>query len=776
MIQSIFNICSRNSRSFAINAIGLSIGFSVLIAIVFFIREELGYNQFHENIDNIFAVFTRDNNAEDGLGWNSSVPAMAEALRTEYPEVKDAALYYSSTLRMLFSYNENKFYEQVQLADPNIFHIFSFRILDGKISGNTHETKIIALSKKFAKKYFGEQNPVGETIQVSKQDVFTVVAVFDDIPSNSSFQFDIWMPIQLLEDIYAKDHLNTWDNLSFENYVLLHDNVDIKKLNSNLLNRIQQSNPESKERSYLYPFKDLYLKAWGHNKKINMMILIALVILIIVSLNFINLQMADALVRIRNFGVKKINGASNYNIIKQLTLEALFYCIIAIIIAGIITQLSSPYLLKLLGKSSVNTPIISINALLMVSFVAIIMSLFSGIIPGIVISKVSPVNAIKNKVREHFSTKKLWMFFTPLQFSIAIGLIICLFTINRQLTYLRNKNLGFNKDQIVYIHLEGDLIDKRELLIERLSKEPSIYSATSTSRSPIGIYWNGRGWEWEGKPKDYDPSITYIETDKNFLETFQMELLEGNFSDSDVPKVVINETFANMISKDESLLGQLLVYPDDNISVNIGGVIKDIHFKPLHQKITPLMIIPQLGYDKMKYIFIKISPLDMDKTLAFIEETVTELNPDFPCEYFFLDNDFAHLYETEKRLRDQMGFFSIMAILIACMGLWGILIFMVKQRTKEIGIRKVNGAKIWEVMALLNRDFVIWVAIAFFIATPIAYYTMNRWLQNFAYRTELSWWIFALAGFMALGIALMTVSFQSWRAARRNPVEALRYE
>ncbi|MCF8358091.1 MAG: ABC transporter permease [Prolixibacteraceae bacterium] len=766
----------KNKRSFAINVIGLSVGFAVLISIIFFIREELNYNQFHENIDDIYCVFTYDQAVKEGLGWNQSVPAMAEALRTEYPEVKDAALVYNGTLRMLFDNEGKKMFEQVQLTDPNLFNIFSFPISNGNIPQNTNETKIIALSREYAEKYFGKQNPVGKSIKINNDDLFTIVAVFDDIPDNSSLNFDVWMPIQLIEELYGEGHLDTWYNLSFQNYVLLSDNVDLEKLNKSLLKRIQQSNPGSREQSYLYPFKNLYLQAWGHKKNVKMMGMIAFVILSLVCLNFINLQSAEAFVRIRNIGVKKISGATNSIIFTQLIFEALFLCTISIFIAIGITLASSSFLFQLLGKPLTGGSMINVYSIIIVLLVAVIISVLSGLIPGLAIKNVSPVNAIRNNIKEQISVKKLRVVFTTLQFAMAIILIICLLTTNKQLSYLRNKNLGFNKDQLVYVHLEGDLTEKRDILREELCRNTSIINATCASRSPIGIYWNGGGWEWEGKEAEFDPQITYIETDDHFQETFEIKMAEGNYFESEIPRVVINETFAHMISPNGSALNKHLLYPEDELKVQVGGIIKDIHFKPLNREITPLMFIPEMGYDEMKYIFIKLAPGNIDNTLKFIEKTVTSLNPGFPYEHFFLDNDFARLYKGEQQLRNQMVFFSVMAIFISCMGLWAMLVFMVKQRTKEIGVRKVNGAKISEVMATLNKDILIWILFAFMAAIPIAWYIMHNWLQNFAYKTALNWWLFALAGVIALGIALLTVSWQSWRAATRNPVEALRYE
>ncbi|MBI9067093.1 MAG: ABC transporter permease [Salinivirgaceae bacterium] len=776
IIKNIFRNSIKVKHSSIINLIGLSLGFTVLFAIIFFIRDELNCNQFHDKIDNLYCVFTKDAYSTNGIGGNESVPALAEALRTEYPEVNDAALVYNGTERMLLSYENIKFYEQVQLSDPNLFNIFSFPIIKGSMPKNPDETRVIALSRKMASKYFGSKEPIGKTISLNNSELFTVAAVFEDIPANSSIRFDIWAPIKLLEGIEGKDHLKTWYNLSFQAYVCLNNNVSLSKLNKKLYSRIQQSNPDSEERAQLYPFKDLYLKAWNHKKGITMMVFIAVIILTLVSINFINLQTSEAFNRIKTFGIKKINGANQRAITSQLFFEALFCCLISLAVAVSIVKLSSEYLFSLMGKSASTTSLISVFSMLFLLGVAFIIAFISGVIPSLAIRSVSPANSLKNKVQEQVSVKNMRVVFTSLQFCLAIVLVICLLLTNKQLSFMRNKNLGFNKDQIVYVHLEGDLIEKRELLRDELEKCPSILSATLASRSPVGIYWNGDGWDWEAKPEDFNPQITFIETDNHFQKTFGIKMAEGNYFNTEAPGVIINKTFAQMIAPKQSALNKILKHDENGIQTSVLGVIEDIHFKPLYREVGALMIIPQMGFDPMKYVFMKIAPSDMQNTLLHIKKTVTMLNPDFPSQYFFLDDDFARLYGGEKQLRNQILFFSIMAIFISCMGLWGILMFMVKQRTKEIGIRKVNGARISDVLAMLNKDFVKWVAIAFVIAIPIAWYVMHKWLENFAYKTTLSWWIFALAGLLALGIALLTVSWQSWRAATRNPVEALRYE
>jgi putative ABC transport system permease protein len=777
LINSILrNSLFRSKHSTVINLIGLSIGFVVLITITFFIREELNYNQFHRHINNIFCVFTRDHNSTNTLGDNESVPALAPALREEYPEVLDAALVYNGDGTMLVSYKEKKHYERIQLAEGNLFHIFSFPVSEGNIPVNTGETKIIALSRKMALKYFNSENPIGKQIKLNNKDLFTVVAIFENIPNNSSIRFDFWVPIKLLEEIKRKDYLKTWYNCSFSTYVLLKNHVLVTEINKKLLGRIQQSKASSTEKAQLYPFRNLYLDAWGHKKGIQMMIFIAIIIIALISINFINLQTAEAFKRIKEFGIKKLNGARNSLVYKELIAEAFVYVSVALFIAIVISYFGSSYLINLLGKETSAYPLISISSLLILIIIAFLIVFLSGIIPGITIQSVSASHSLKEKISEKVGIKKIRHILISLQFCMAIILIICLLVTNKQLNYLQNKNLGFEKEQLLCINLEGELKEKYKLLKKELDQNPSILSTSAASRSPIGIYWNGTGWSWEGKSPDFDPQITYIETDEDFQKTFGMNMEEGNYFKSGRSGVVINKTFAQMISHHGSALNKFLVNSEKNVNTQVMGVINDFNFEPLNECIGPLMLIPPQRLDEMKFLFVRISPDKMSSTLHFIKKTVLGINPDFPYEYHFLDEDFSRLYQREKRLRDQMMFFSIVAILISCMGLWGILIFMVKQRTKEIGIRKVNGARIIEVLTMLNKDFVKWVAIAFVIACPIGWYVMNQWLQSFAYKTELSWLVFASAGMIALIIAMFTVSWQSWRAARKNPVEALRYE
>jgi putative ABC transport system permease protein len=774
-IKALIRNSLRLKQSLIINLVGLSIGFAVIITIAFFVQEEKAYNQFHEHIDDLYCVFTIEPSANNSIGWHESVPALPKALRNESPEVADAALVRNGTENMLIQYGNNKNYEDVQLAEPNLFHMFSFPVILGKIPTETRETHVIALSQSMATKYFGKEDPLGKPVIINNKDKFTVIAVFENMPQNSTINFDFWIPIKIIEETQPGG-LDTWYNLSFKAYALLQPGASFTELNKKLYNRIQQSNPESKDKVRLYPFSKLYLEAWGHQKNIRTMSLIGLIVMLLVCLNFINLQTAEVFKRIKQFGIKKINGASNLRIGIQLFVETFLQTFMALLVGIFISNIGKSYLLNLINKPNADGSLLTSFTISIVLGCVLLISFLSGFIPALTIRAITPTNSLKEKISEKISVKKLRYIFTTAQFTLAIIFVASLMITSKQVNYLQNKDLGFNKEQLLYIRLDGELYNKRDVLQQTLEQNSNIVSTSLATNSPVGIYWNGGGWEWEGKDANFDPQVTYIETDKNFSKTFGIKMAQGDYFESDRPGVVINKTFAQMIAPGENVLGKMLIKEDQGVKVPVTGVIEDINFKPLDRKIGALMFIPELGFENMRYLFVKIGPTNMTKTLNFIEKTVKSLNPDFPYWHHFLDDDFARLYAQERTLRSQMAFFSILAILISCMGLWGIMVFVVKRRIKEIGIRKVNGAKISEILAMLNRDFVKWVAIAFVIATPVAYYAMNKWLENFAYKTSLSWWIFALAGLLALGIALLTVSWQCWRAATRNPVEALRYE
>ncbi len=776
-LKTIFRRSLKNRVVTYINVIGLSAGLIVILMLTNVIRYEKSVNKFHERISDIYCIVTRDQHSgSNSMGWNETVPVLPKTMMEEIPEVEHAALVENGQDYFQFTIGNKIYKEKIQFTSPNLFKVFSFPVLSGKIPLESKEGNIIALSKSLAQKLFGDKDPVGELIKINNNYDFRVVAVFNDIPDNSTIRFDCWGNIEFLRELYhAENYLDTWYNLAFQSYVLLADGASAERVNEKLKGRIIRSNPDSQAESRLYPFSELYTGLYGRNDRIKMVGVIAVIIFILVSINFINLKTVDTFQRIREFGVCKINGAGRGFLFRQLISESGVVLLLSVILALLIAYLSFPVLKNFIGINGEQSGIISTKSIIILLAIVGFIAIVSALIPSLSLRSGSPVNSLKSKVNETMGVSRLRKILTGVQFGLAIGLIICTFFTVKQLNYLKSFNLGFNKEQMVCIDLQGPLQTNYDMLQDELQKNPNILYTTAASRHPIGIYWNGDGLEWDGKPENVDPLVTYIETDEHFCETFDIKMLEGDyFKTRKSGVVVINKTFADIISPGGDALNMKL--SGYGREMEVEGIAEDFHFKPLNRKIGPLMFIKEMGLDNMKYLFARISPSGVSNTLKYIEETVKKLNPEFLYSYRFLDDEFAKLYNGEERLKRQLGLFSLVAIIISIMGLWGVLLFVVQQRVKEIGIRKVNGARVSEILTMLNKDFVKWVVIAFVIATPIAYYAMRKWLENFAYKTSLSWWIFALAGLLALGIALLTVSWQSWRAATRNPVEALRYE
>jgi len=776
-IKTIFRRSLKNKAVTYINLFGLSAGLIVILMLVNVIRYEKGVNKFHDRIDDIYCIVTRDQHTgSNSVGGNETVPALPKIMMEEIPEVEYAALVRNGQGEYQFTIGNKIYKEKIQFASPNLFNVFSFPVISGKIPPDSNEKHVIALSKSMAQKLFGEKDPVGELIQIDNSYDFRVVAVFDDIPDNSTIRFDCWGNIEFLCELYNKEnYLDTWYNLSFQAYVLLSEEALPESVNQKLEGRIIRSNPDSEAESQLYPFSDLYTDLWGRNDSIKMVGVIVAIILILVSINFINLKTVDTFQRIREFGVRKINGAGRGFLIKQLISESGLVILFSLVIAFFIAYFSFPALKNFIQIKGDQSGLVSFSSILILLAIAGFIATVSALIPSLSLRSGSPINSLNLKVSETVGVSRLRKILTGVQFWLATGLIIFTLFIVKQINYLKKFNLGFNKEQMVCIDLEGQLQTNYDLVQDELLKNANILHTTAASRHPIGIYWNGDGLEWDGKPDNVDPLVTFIETDEHFCKTFDVKMVAGDyFKTRQSGVVVVNETFANIISPEGNALNMKL--SGYSLELEIAGIAKDFHFKPLNREIGPLMFIKEMGLDNMKYLFIRISPTDISNTLKYIEETVKKLNPEFTYSYSFLDDEFAKLYDGQERLKRQLSLFSLVAIIISVMGLWGVLLFVVQQRVKEIGIRKVNGAKVYEILSMLNKDFIRWVAIAFIIACPVAWYVINLWLDNFAYKTDLNWWVFALAGLLALGIALLTVSWQSWRAATRNPVEALRYE
>ncbi|MGD0342660.1 MAG: FtsX-like permease family protein, partial [Bacteroidales bacterium] len=676
-------------------------------------------------------------------------------------------------------------------SDPELFDIFSFKTIEGNPKEALDQLNSVVITKSFAKRYFGSEDPLNKEIQIEGQGYLTIMAVIEDIPHQSHIQFDY-----LLSQKYAEENHfcgMEWGDPNFRTYVLLKNNTD-PELAAQAITRVakEKGMPHvkyGKLETLLRPLKDIYLDykvnnrlgETGDYRYLYIFSTIAFLILILACINYVNLTLSLHTKRLKSTSIRKVCGARKATIFWSSFFESGVLVLLAFIIALTILWFLKPsfhsFLDKVLSIHLFNPVIAGF-----VSVLFIVTIILCCVYPSIIFSGSRAIE-LMNKCSERKTgiLKSLVVF----QNIIAVVLIIAALVINKQMQYIRHKKLGFNTDQIAYTYLRGDIYKKIKVIKQTLLENPNISEISLKDCVPykqvngtVSISWKKNGeWQNEGKPDPVSMETTRI--DDHYLDMMDVQFATGrNFSEeiaTDRQNYIVNEEAVRLMGLDNPVGTEFRLYGREGIIV---GVIKDTYFKSLHENINPQVFHLYNDESSESYfsaLFFKING-DINSAIAHVQKVWMQNNPGIPFEFHFLDQDYEKLYEKDNRIAKMINLFCSLAVFIACLGLFGQAVISSENRIKEIGIRKVNGAKINEVMILLNKGIITWISLAFLISVPIAWYAMHRWLQNFAYKTNLSWWIFALAGLLALGIALLTVSWQSWQAATRNPVEALRYE
>jgi predicted permease len=771
------NILRQKGYSF-INVFGLALGMALCILILRWAQYEMSYNTFHEKIESMYLVRFWEQYGSERQQGNGSVPALGPALQTEYPEVVYAARFQNGQRESLLEYGENKLKERIQMADPSVFDMFTFPLVKGVRTKDFSDPYIIVLSEKTATKFFGDEDPIGKIMTLDGQFDMRVVGVMKEIPQNSTIRFDVWVPIQLSRVWIRENYIDTWYNLSFRTYVELADGVSVEVFNEKIKDRIRRSDPETVLEPFLYPFGDEYLKLWGGMDQIRTFGLIALFVLIIACINFMNLTTARSARRAKEVGLRKVVGAQKKQLMRQFFGESILITVFSLFVAVLLAELSLPLFRTLTGQPIQTDYMGDMAFSLGIVGIALLTGVIAGIYPAFFLSAFRPIRVLRTTAMTHTGGGLLRKILVVVQFVLSIILIIGTTVIYNQTRFMKMKDLGFNKDQLVYMRIEGNLKQSHASMKTELLRHPDIRNVAVTSHSPSGIYWNGHDWEWEGRDPNVNPLVTYFFVDEDVLETFQMQLADGRFfsreytsSDRDV---VINEQFAHIMGM-ESPIGKQLSHEDD--IYRVIGVVKDFHYKPVWREIGPIVLFCDVSsHLRPNYLFLRVNSTNLPRTIEHIKNTAQKFNPAFPFEYRFLDEDYERMYRWAERMMNTVRTFAVMAIFISCLGLFGLAAFMAEQRTKEIGVRKVFGASITSVTILLTKEFTKWVLVSCFIAWPVAYWIMGRWLRDFAYKTKIGIGTLTMAAGIALIVAWLTVSYQSIRAARANPVDALKYE
>jgi len=600
----------------------------------------------------------------------------------------------------------------------------------------------------------------------------TVTGVIKDIPDNSSITFDALIPLENIGVYYSRnDYLTSWYNNSFTTFGLLASTEGYEKVASTITRRIQKEIPESTNYLRAYKFKDLYLYEQKHIRNVGILSLVALLVFLATILNFVNLNTARASLQAKETGLRKTFGASRMNIVRLIYSEIAMICLFAFLIAIVLAFAGSPLIGRLIGKEIGFKALFSPVPLIVLSVLYLLTVILAGTYPAFYLSSFTPAQILSSNyqtVRSHGIFRNSLV---VIMFAVSIILLTSTLIISRQTGFLLKMDLGFEKDRLLYVTLKGNLRDQVQVLKQELGQSQGIVSTCIISHLPTMIGNNGEGWSWEGKDPGFKPLVTSWETDEDLLKTFGAEMLEGNFFNKDLQGIIINKSFADIIGWN-SFEGKTL---KNNSQYRILGVIKDIHFNSLSTTTKP-MVISMISNSMTNYLMIKVNSSDIENTIDFISKTCQSIEPSFPVEYAFLSDRYTQMLSSETKLKKSLGIFSVFSIIVLCLGLLGMVIFRTDQKIKEIGIRRCLGGKPFSIIRHLTKSLLFSGIVSVIIAVPLTWYLMDRWLLNYAYRINLNIWVFFLSGIIIIGIAIMSVSWQSWTAATRNPVEALKYE
>ncbi|WP_319479943.1 FtsX-like permease family protein [uncultured Draconibacterium sp.] len=770
----------RNKLHSAINIFGLAIALTLVLLLSSYVSNEVSVDAFHANKDRIYRVH--------GDNIETFAPPFGQYILENIAEAES----YTRTFRIdgTLTYNDKKFESgNCLLADSTFFSIFSFPLLVGDASQVLEAKESAVLSESFAKKIFGNTNPVGESFNFSGKN-FVVSGIYSDFKDNTHFvKPNMILNFLMLPRIWgngdegADYFLQDYGNSSFGLYVLAHKNSNIKAHEAELLEKVKEfywvfQNDRSNE-IFFTPLEDVYFNLsaldyvgtrQGNKKFLNILALIALSIVIIAAINYINLSITQSVKRTKEVAIKKIIGSMRWSIVRQFLMESTVVSFISTVLAILLTVIVLPEFNKLVNTDFSFSDIFNNGFLLRSFLVVFVTGLVAGLVPSLILSGFNSVETLKgipSRLKNSFGQKAMVVF----QYTVSIVLIVVVAFIMKQNNYMKNYDLGFDKDNTFYIRMTDDTNKQKNAFRNELMKIPGVQAVSFCNDFPGGPI-NNQSFVYNEKPQSFDQ----FRVDTAFFSALGIPLknkisVTDNIMGDDKFALVLNKTGVNELEL-EAPYNEFKLY--DNM-VKISEVVEDMNFRSLYQKPRPTMFMLR-DMNWAPYVLVRGSGGNLSAILERTKAVFKELSPSDPLVLNFIDDALNSAYQKEERTAKIVGYFAIFAILISSLGIFALASYTAQNRRKEIGVRKVNGAQITQVVGLLNMNFIKWVIVAFLIATPVAWFATNKWLENFAYKTTLSWLIFALAGLLALGIALLTVSWQSWRAATRNPVEALRYE
>ncbi len=766
-----------------LNVIGLSLGMASAILIMLWVEHEVRTDKFHANGKDIYMMrkLVKYSDGEISISTAMTSP-FAPIIEKDIPEVEHAVRV-TWEQELLFRLGDRMFYEKGHYADSSFFNVFSFPLVLGDPSNALSDPNNVVISEKLAEKYFGKENAMGKAIRIrgDKEEVFTVTGVCKESPTYSSLKFDFIIPYSKYAE-YNKSWIG-WGNFHMMTFVHAQPNVSKEIIESKINELYEKHGTWELPSFFLQSLNDIHLYSRYEESPdspsglilyVRIFSLVALFIIFLACMNYTNLATAIATRRGREVGVKKVFGSGRRFIFQQFIAEALTLTVLSFLLSIVIVMLALPMFNKLID-TNLTFDFQNYRIILIACLVPLFTGFLAGIFPAMYMSSFKPITVMKSFFNPRKGLPQLRQSLVVFQFVITIVFIISSLLIFKQIQFIQNKTLGLNEDNILFFPQSLTIQKHQETFKQELEKLPGVLSVCYTSDSPLQVGSDTSDPRWRGKSPDYNLSVPYIRVDHDFCETFNVNIIAGrDFNEkypSDTNSVIINQKFAEIMGFEDPV-GEVLEYWGRR--ANIIGVAKDFHIGGMRRPIQQLLIInrPSTTWITM----VRVDGNMRQEAIKSIESTFRVFDETVPFEYEFVDEDYAKSYDSEKYLSRLAMLFTVLSIVISCLGLFGLALFTAEQRTKEIGIRKSIGAKTSQVMTLLTKKFLTWVILSFCIASVISYYVMQLWLESFAFRTDISWEVFLATGSIAVFIALMTVSWQAYRAANRNPVESLRYE
>lgn len=775
----------KNKTFSAINIFGLAISLASCLVISIFVWNEWSHDSFHSKIGSIYRLTEKQNQAGNIYNVAVTPGPLAPALKKDFPEIKNTVRF-GSWGGMIKNGQQTFEEKNIQLTDNSIFSVFDFPLLKGNPKTALSAPNEIVISESMALKYFGKNwafnpNLMGQVFRLNDQADFKLAGIVKNVPALSSIQFDFLLP---LEYLFTTDEFsNKWNSNNYHTYIQLKAGTDPVAFARKIEHKLSDYNKETKDILQLQALKVQYLYSafdfntdWGKRSNIKYIKIfcgVGCLLLLIAAINFINLSTAKSLTRAMEVGIRKVNGASRSQLVRQFLTESVLMAFIAGCFAAVLLLFADPLLSKLTGYSIYAGFSRSVFLVMFLLFV-ILIGVFAGLYPAFILSGFKPDRAIKGTAT-HPSGKSFRQALVISQFAISVILMTCTLFMYRQLRYIQDKDLGFDQEQLLTIRLAGKLREKMPLFMHDLESIPGIAAAAPATMSLVNVQ-NSSYMEWPGMTEADKFLITQANVDPNFLATLGIQLVKGkNFSPqktNDTANFIINQSAVHRlgITEDQAIGKELSFW---GAKGRVIGVVKDFHFKPLSTAIEPFIFRYQ-PLENYYDIFVRLAPGRPSQVIAALEALYKNYAAESPFEYSFVSEALDRTYQQEQRTATIIFLFAALTIIVGCLGLFGLTVFAAGQRIKEVGIRKVLGAGITNIVFLLSKDFLKLVMVAIFLATPIAWYASSKWLENYSYRISISWWILALGAFVVLCLALFTISLQALKAARSNPVDSLR--